>query len=161
MANRQDLFNPGHLGGVANKMVITHAVAVLEAFLDDAAEPFKKRLKSWPLPRSFHRKCKDLKCAGVADLSRLCGHAEADILAEVRHVIVHRNGEVDCKLLAAVAASRSPLARVLVGELSVRDQVSIPIDTFVLPALLGALEFVHVATEELGNNAASGTGQST
>lgn len=148
-ADERCLFEAKDLGGVVNKMIITHAVAVLEAFLDNAAEPFKQRYKScmsWPLPRSFGGKCAKLKC--TADLSRECGHAEADLLANVRHVIVHRNGAVDPRFLAAATGSKSPLARDLASQ-TLGDQVRIPIDDFILPAMHGAVRFVDAAAQAL------------
>ena len=146
LADAADLFDGGSLGHVVNRMIVTHAVALLEDFVDKAGQPFLNALKMQRLSRSFRKKCSELK--PISDLSAAATYADADLLASIRHVIVHQNGACDATFLKEVTQSRSPLACQL-QPLPEGDQVQIPIDDLILPALNGAMGFVQDAADGL------------
>jgi len=148
--------NPGHY---LNKQAIVYAVAVLEAFLPEAYAAqvglpmpgqslnfFVKFISNNADPKHYQTGHKIIQ-----DFDQTARHA--CFLAEMRHVIVHRGGQVDSKFLGKIV----PLRDVCIwrtGEDFAQDfqdgaQVCVDVDKVVIPYLEHAVSFVENAAYRL------------
>ena len=153
------LFTSEGLRATINRSIVIYAVAILEQFLDEAGKPVYQHLegkKRWP--RHFIGMCSLIEEQFTSASKPFPRYHEPAHLAQVRHVIIHNDGKVDCDFRTSIdkysLEFRLDHGESLVWAPGCRQcpvcdwdgkPVSVAIETFILPMLRHAQEFVGAA----------------
>lgn len=149
-----------------NRTIVVYAVAVLEHFMDQAGERVYVRLggtqRDWERKRSFTFMCNGLaeKCCDVTGSPH---YPQAALMAQVRHIIVHNDGNIDQKFVDNVQCLGLRFRQSQDSTSIVWDQhgpdapaqcwkdrpFSIAIDEFLIPMLASTQAFVAEAEDRL------------
>jgi len=158
------MLSSANLREVINRSVVVYAVAGLEDFMDQAAQPVYRHLKGkkrWP--RHFTGMCCLVEQQFRAINKPFACYREVSHLAQVRHSIIHNDGKVDHDFRDKVAKERlefrlsddgnSVIWAPGCSQSPTQDwdgkPVSIAIECFILPMLRHAQEFVREAERSL------------
>jgi len=158
------MFSSANLRDVINRSVVVYAVAGIEDFMDEAAEPVYQLLQGkerWP--RHLTGMCRLVERQfGGANKPFPCYHRVSH-LAQVRHSIIHNDAKADCDFRSKVVEQGLEFRLAKDGksviwapgrsECPTQDwdgrPISIAVEAFILPMLRYAQGFIEDADQKL------------